>query len=171
MKTIVTFFAIGLMNLLFCNNRFVKYRPQIKISKTLIERIKQNDVLSIKKMIGVELEDIGINYEILAFRVKKIQTLLDQYGIAKERKYKYVEYSKIDPLLVEVIIPILKSKKNEKKNPQIIVSFAKYIEEGKILDFDLKDPLADTIPVIPTVPVRNDYPPIHSVQQKEKKNE
>jgi hypothetical protein len=121
-----------------CDDNFKKYEDQIKTSKLLVERIKQNDTSAIKKMIGIELYYLGMNEQMLVSKIREVHILLQKFELAPKNKYKFIEYPKTDPNLVDIILP-LKSEEHSAKDIQIVIKFAKYLGNGKILNFDLID--------------------------------
>ena len=92
-------------------------------------------------MIGVDLSNIGMNKEILIYRVQSIWELLQKSKVSKQRKYIFREYDKTDPLLVDIIIPIAEPNVNEKEYCRIVISFAKYLTKDKILNLELVCPI------------------------------
>jgi hypothetical protein len=115
-----------------------KYVVQLNTIDTLIEHFRHNDYLAVKRMIGTDLDNIAMNEEILIFRVNKMHHYLTFNKVANKKAYEFVEYSKNDPLLVDIVIPLHSSKKIPSKII-LTVFFAKYIDKNKILDFRIND--------------------------------
>jgi hypothetical protein len=142
MKKIILllFIAVSLFHF-SCNRTTSKYQTQVQITERLLQKLKKNEYDSIKGMIGVDLSDIGMNREILINRVQSISELLQKFQVGGQGKYKFKEYAKTDPLLVDIIIPIEEPNINVKEYCQVIVSFAKYLPKDKILNFELFCPI------------------------------
>ena len=91
-----------------------KYQRQVEITERILQKLERNECDSVKGMIGIDLSDIGMNKEILIYRVQSISELLQKFKVSKQRKYIFKEYAKTDPLLVDIIIPIAEPDVNEK---------------------------------------------------------
>jgi hypothetical protein len=72
----------------------------------------------------------------LAFRVNKMHDYLNEKKNLDNKDFEFKEYPSRDPLLVDITVIF---KKSEKEKISLIVSFAKYIPQGKILDFKILD--------------------------------
>ena len=129
---------IGIAILSKCSNPNLQdFKPQLQIVDTLISHFKEGDSLSVKKMMGVDLSDVGKNEEMLDYDVKKFHQYLNDYKIGSKDDFKFKKYSKKNPMLVDITVPF----KNETSGKKIYlnVSFTKYIGNGKILDFKIID--------------------------------
>jgi len=137
---------IILFNIVGCSNKFSKYKIQIEVTKKLINRIIENDTTSIKKMIGVDPHEIGLNDEKIMSSIEAINKSIGQENNSKLTEYKFREYPKTSPHLVDVIVTI---KKFNADNKYIVVSFVKFLEDGKIYYFELINAIPKNLEDLP----------------------
>ena len=134
MKIIFVLLFIPFFNIVACSNKFSKYKNQIEVTKSLINKIIEKDTASIKKMLGVNPYDIGLSDEKILSSIEAINKAIGQASNSKLKDYEFREYPKNSPNLVDIIVTI---KKINGSNEYIIVTFVKYIEYGKIYYFEL----------------------------------
>jgi hypothetical protein len=140
-KFILILFSVINLFYFSCNGTTSKYQKQIKITEKLLQHLRKNEYDSVKNMFGAELNDIGMDDETLINRAQSISELLQKFQVSRQGKYKFKEYDKTDFHLVDIIIPIVEPNVNEKDYCRIVVSFAKYLANNKILDFELQCPI------------------------------
>jgi hypothetical protein len=136
---------------LCCSNPSAKYHEQTEIVKELLVNCSKNDTSAVKNMIGVKLEDVGLDNETLIWNVNRANKLLKEYGMPSENNFILKEYEERNPQLLDVTVPILKNGKGKLKDAEMTISFVKYLPPTKILDFSIKTTY-ETIPIKPTEP-------------------
>lgn len=115
-----------------CNESFKKYKNEVDASYLLVQNVKVNNYLFIKSSIGLELKNIALNDEILKFNVNKLYKILLNFDLGN---IEFAEYLPNSPHKVDVIIHL--KNKGEQKKYRIVVKFEKYLEIGKIYNFNL----------------------------------
>ena|ERR1043165_434386 len=136
--SILLVFIAAICFSLSCNNNLSnRYSKQIKIAYEFIDKIKSGDSIAVKNMIGIELEYVGLDDEILAYRINRLREILSTHDIPNKSKFQFIEYTQKDYRLVDIIIPL--NGKKETNSQKIKIYFAKFTEAGKILDFDIEN--------------------------------
>jgi hypothetical protein len=122
-----------------CSNNQLqkKYESQIKVAYDLIGKIKNYDTTGVKKMVGIELGYVGMNDELLLFRIEQLHDVLKEYYLSDSKSFYFKEYSPQSPLLVDITIPLENSKKENRNNYRVLISFAKFIDKTKVLNFQI----------------------------------
>ena len=126
MKTIFSLLFLSLF-FLNCFSQKNKYQTQYFVVSTFLNNVKNNDTLSIKKMIGLKLTDFGKNDEILHFEIENLHKLIKAYGVPDEKSYKITEFSATDARLINILIPI--------GEDSLEISFVKYLPINKISSY------------------------------------
>jgi hypothetical protein len=140
--------VVFIILLISCQDKNYKYQKQIAVAKKLLSSFSKNDTLSVQSMMGVPLEEIGTNSEILNGEVKRGYNLIKQFGIPSEDKFVLKEYSEKNPELLDIVVPFDKKGKSKVKDASITIKFVKYLPPDKIIDFDIQA----TYEVMPTEP-------------------
>ena len=130
--------GFGLLFLFACSNNSQKrkFSGEIKTVEKSIQLFVDNDAAGTKALIGVDLYIIGLNDELLAFRINKMHDYLNEKNFLDNKDFEFKEYPSSDALLVDITVIF---KKSEKEKISLIVTFAKYIPKGEILDFKILD--------------------------------
>jgi hypothetical protein len=138
MKMILNIVIVTSLSLLACSNKFSKYKAEVATTKILLNHIVNEDTAAIKKMLGVNHEEIGLSDLEINSLIESINITLKQNNKNSFPEFKFREYPKDSPNLVDVIVPLKYAEGGEEKiDDYIIVSFVKYIEKGKVFNFDI----------------------------------
>jgi hypothetical protein len=142
---LVIYFA-GVIQL-SCNDKFDRYSKQFEVVNKLLNSFLKNDTSAVGHMMGVPLENIGTNFEIINSEVMKAGDLLREYGMPDKDKYILKEYPDKSPELVDILVPVV-AKGNGKGRlieAGITFSFVKYIPSNKIIIFHVNTKYKPTI--------------------------
>lgn len=118
-----------------CTMRSSKYKQQEAVTQKLLKLIRERNLSAIKSLYGIDTKSIGLDDDGIISTIDAINRTIKRTSKVKLNYYQYNEYPPNSPKLVDIIIPLSNVDGCEE---YIKVSFVKYIEKGKIYNFDLK---------------------------------
>lgn len=137
MKILTGIFLLFLLN--SCSSQNTKYKEQYDTCRKLFGYIDKYDTVSIRNIVGINPEEIGSSYSKLFSTAAIIREYLIPNGKFENYKIKYQEYPENSYRLVDIIINL--EKQTNGVPFKVKVEFVKYIEKGKILDFNMDVPI------------------------------
>lgn len=115
-----------------------KFGDEVKVANTLVKALYNFDTIQIRKMIGVNPEDIGEDGELYMVKIERTNHILQETGLPDMKKYEIKEYPKESADLVDITVPL------ENKKEKIIVRFVKFLPVGKVAYFQLDGPILES---------------------------
>ncbi len=123
----VLFACFVFLNLFSCNSQSSKYQQQFIVTQSFLNKLKVNDSLGIRDMIGLKLSDISKDEGTISFEVNQLYKLIQLHGLPNKNTYQLVEYPPTDARLLDITMPLGKDS--------LKISFVKYLPLDKVADY------------------------------------